>query len=72
MYELGLKHCGEQVSFKISVEKLFEKSGSVGDIRNFRRDLRELTEENSLPDYHFVMMKMKKWFTIFRVMLKTL
>ena len=53
LYELGLKHCGEQVSFKISVEKLFEKSGSVGDIRNFRRDLRELTEENSLPDYHF-------------------
>lgn len=53
LYELGLKHCGEQVSFKISVEKLFEKSGSVGDIRNFRRDLRELTEENNLPDYHF-------------------
>lgn len=53
LYELGLKHCGDQLSFKISLEKLFEKSGTIGDIKDFRRELRNLTEENSLPDYHF-------------------
>lgn len=53
IYEIGLKHCGEQQSFKIFVEKLFEKSGTVGDIRNFRRDLKELAELDNLPDYFF-------------------
>ena len=53
IYEIGLKHCGEQQSFKISVQKLFEKSGTVGDIRNFRRDLKELAELDNLPDYFF-------------------
>ena len=53
LYEIGLKHCSEQQSFKISVEKLFEKLGSAGHIRDFRQDLKTLTAENNLPDYHF-------------------
>jgi len=54
LYELARKHCGHQASFTISVELLQEKCGSQGSIREFRRMLKEIVEDDLLPDYTLV------------------
>lgn len=54
LYELARKHCGHQVSFTIHVELLQEKCGSQGSIREFRRMLKEIVEDDLLPDYRLV------------------
>ena len=54
LYELARKHCGHQPSFIISVELLREKCGSQGTIREFRRMLKEIVEDDLLPDYILV------------------
>jgi hypothetical protein len=51
LYELARKHCGHQPDFKITVELLCEKCGSQGTIREFRRMLKEIVEDDLLPDY---------------------
>ncbi len=51
IYEIVRKHCGAQPRWKVSVDLLFKKSGSAGNIRLFRRTLRELEDTNHLPDY---------------------
>ncbi len=51
IYEIVRKHCGAQPRWKVSVDILFKKSGSAGNIRLFRQTLRELEETNHLPDY---------------------
>lgn len=54
LYELARKHCGHQASFTINVELLQEKCGSQGSIREFRRMLKEIVEDDLLPDYRLV------------------
>ena len=54
LYELARKHCGHQASFTISVELLQEKCGSQGTIREFRRMLKTIVEDDLLPDYALV------------------
>ena len=54
LYELARKHCGHQPEFKITVELLCEKCGSQGSIREFRRMLKEIVEDDLLPDYILV------------------
>ena len=54
LYELARKHCGHQPDFKITVELLCEKCGSQGTIREFRRMLKEIVEDDLLPDYTLV------------------
>ncbi|MEA1053198.1 replication initiator protein A [Lamprobacter modestohalophilus] len=51
IYELARKHCGRQDSWRVSVEVLRKKSGSRASLRGFRRSVRELTNEDPLPDY---------------------
>ena len=51
LYELARKHCGSQASFAISVELLKEKCGSKGTLREFRRMLKEIAQDDLLPDY---------------------
>ena len=51
IYELARKHCGQQPSWKVSVEILFKKSGSQGTERRFRFAVKELAESDHLPDY---------------------
>lgn len=51
IYELARKHCGSQVKFKISIDKLHEKTGSISPLKNFRFYLRKIIETNHLPDY---------------------
>jgi len=46
LYEIFRKHCGKQSSWTIGEEALFVKSGSKGDIRNFRRFLKNRSEKS--------------------------
>ena len=52
IYELARKHCGQQRSWRVSVEVLLKKSGSTSPRRVFRAMLREMIARDGLPDYH--------------------
>lgn len=51
IYELARKHCGRQDSWRVSVDTLLKKSGSTSPRRVFRRMMRDMIEEQNLPDY---------------------
>jgi len=51
IYELARKHCGQQPSWKASLEILHKKSGSKSTDREFRRAVRALAASDHLPDY---------------------
>lgn len=51
IYELARKHCGEQDQWKISLELLQKKSGVSSHYREFKSMIRELVENDHLPDY---------------------
>jgi len=51
IYELARKHCGEQDEWKISLELLQKKSGVSSHYREFKSMIRELVENDHLPDY---------------------
>lgn len=48
---MAAKHCSNQKTWKISLELLHKKSGSTGNIRKFRLNIKSLAESNELPDY---------------------
>lgn len=53
IYEIARKFCGQQAEWKISLELLYAKSGSRGDVKEFRRVVRELAKSNRhFPDYY--------------------
>ena len=51
IYEMARKHCGQQASWKVSLDILFKKSGSQGTDRRFRFAVKELAGSDHLPDY---------------------
>lgn len=51
IYEIARKHCGIQLSWKISVDILHKKTGSRSTAKEFRRALRDLAAGDHLPDY---------------------
>lgn len=55
LYELARKHVGDQSEFRISVEKLHKKTGSQSTIREFKRLLRAIIDDDAehdhMPDY---------------------
>ena len=51
LYALARKHCGQQPSWRVSVEVLLKKSGSSSPRRVFRAMLREIIARDCLPDY---------------------
>jgi plasmid replication initiation protein len=51
IYELARKHCGEQDEWKISLELLHKKTGASSHYREFKSMVRELVENDHLPDY---------------------
>jgi plasmid replication initiation protein len=51
IYELARKHCGQQPSWKASIEILHKKSGSKSTDKEFRRAVRNLAASDHLPDY---------------------
>jgi len=55
LYEIARKHCGHQAQWTISLELLQEKAGSKSSLREFRRALRAIQDDDSLPEYRFVL-----------------
>jgi hypothetical protein len=51
VYEIARKHCGKQDSWKISLEMLKLKCGSLAPTKGFRHDIRQLAKGDHLPDY---------------------
>jgi len=51
IYEIARKHCGEQDEWRIALSLLHKKVGSTGTERKFRLIVRELVENDHLPDY---------------------
>ena len=50
-YELARKYCANQAKWSVSLEELYDKSGSTATIREFRRLMKMVTRQNKLPDY---------------------
>jgi plasmid replication initiation protein len=51
VYEIARKHCGRQAEWRIGIELLLKKSGSTSPRRVFRKMMRDMAEEDGLPDY---------------------
>jgi plasmid replication initiation protein len=51
MYEICRKHCGRQPYWEIGVQKLYDKFGTRGELREFRRTLKKLVTGQPIPDY---------------------
>lgn len=51
IYELARKHCGQQASWRISVDTLLKKSGSASPRRVFRKMIRDMIAIDHLPEY---------------------
>jgi plasmid replication initiation protein len=51
MYEICRKHCGRQPIWEIGVEKLYDKFGTRGELREFRRTLKKMASKQPVPDY---------------------
>jgi hypothetical protein len=55
LYEIARKHCGHQAQWTIGLDLLQEKAGSKSSIREFRRAVRAIQDDDSLPEYRFVL-----------------
>ena len=55
LYELARTHCGHQTSWVIGLELLRDKSGSKSKIKEFRRMVRAIEADDSLPEYRLVL-----------------
>lgn len=59
MYELARKHCGRQSEWVISLELLQKKCGSNSTLREFRRLVRSIVQQDTqhghMPDYAVVL-----------------
>lgn len=55
LYELARKHCGNQVTWKISLLNLKEKLGITSQMKLFRFNIKKITETNHLPEYNISM-----------------
>ncbi|MBC6445232.1 MAG: replication initiator protein A [Alphaproteobacteria bacterium GM202ARS2] len=57
LYELARKHCGKQPRWHIGLEKLQQRTGSKATRRQFRQQVRKITDDNArhshMPDYSF-------------------
>jgi len=55
LYELARKHCGHQTQWKIGLDLLQAKAGSKSTLKEFRRAVRAIEGDNSLPEYQLVL-----------------
>lgn len=56
--EIARKHCGAKNYWKINIDLLREKTGSVQTARRFRQELKNIIELNRLPDYRVALDEM--------------
>ena len=55
IYEIVRKHCGTKSRWQIGIDKLKYQVGSKQARRNFVKHLRDVQEEDHLPDYHMML-----------------
>jgi len=55
LYEIARKHCGHQTEWTIGLELLQEKSGSKSTLKEFRRAIRAIEADDSLPEYRMML-----------------
>jgi plasmid replication initiation protein len=55
VYEIARKHCGRQAEWRIGLETLLKKTGSTSPRRVFRKMIRDMAEEDGLPDYSIML-----------------
>lgn len=55
LYEIARKHCGHQTQWTIGLDLLQGKTGSKSTLREFRRALRAIEEDDSLPEYRMIL-----------------
>ena len=55
LYELARKHCGRQPEWRISLEVLQKKAGSMSPRRVFRAMLRDVIKDGHIPDYTLIL-----------------
>ncbi|GAW86329.1 conserved hypothetical protein [Bathymodiolus platifrons methanotrophic gill symbiont] len=55
LYELARKHCGNQVTWKISLTNLKEKLGITSQMKLLRFNIKQIAETNHLPEYNISM-----------------
>ena len=67
MYELCRKHCGNQMCWEIGLENLYKKFGVKSELKEFRRKIKALIEEQSIPDYYLVYKTAKQSGTIEKI-----
>lgn len=76
IYELGRKHCGMKPSWKIGLERLQEKCGSTSTMKEFRRLVQKIVNEDKthshMPDYALSFVDDMITFTNRRVALENL
>lgn len=55
LYEIARKHCGHQTVWTIGLELLQEKTGSKSTLKEFRRAIRAIEADDSLPEYRMML-----------------
>ena len=55
LYEIARKHCGHQKEWKIGLALLQEKAGSKSTLKEFRRAIRAIEADDSLPEYRMML-----------------
>lgn len=63
LYEIARKHCGQQDSWDIGIDKLYVKTGSRSSKRKFRFFIKKISKTNHLPDYQLNCVDDKITFT---------
>jgi Replication initiator protein A len=55
LYEIARKHCGHQTEWTIGLELLQQKAGSKSTLKEFRRAIRAIETDDSLPEYRMML-----------------
>lgn len=66
LYEIARKHCGNQKTWKIGVEKLQHKTGSRSRPNDFLKMLKTIISDKHIPDYQYTLDSNEKIVTITR------
>ena len=55
LYEIARKHCGHQTEWPIGLDLLQKKAGSKSTLKEFRRAVRGIQTDDSLPEYRLLL-----------------
>ncbi|MGC1505581.1 MAG: replication initiator protein A [Sulfitobacter sp.] len=66
LYELARKHVGRQPEWYIGVKRLAEKCGSIDTERKFKFRINEISELDTIPDYHMEIVEPSQVSTPFK------